>query len=143
MSAALVVTALMAAQSSRAAALEQTRTAADTPATGRLDQDKKEAAAEVDRMRVMTQQMIDQVFSFGELSYREFESTKYLTAGKAYFVRAGVFKDVDICLFVHVSDTFGVRWGDAGTSTGAASIEYTFTGESAHAALAWKGAPPL
>jgi len=248
-SAVLVVTASMTAQSNRTAPLDQTRTAAVTPPSGRLDQNKKEAAAEVDRMRVMTQQMIDQIFSFGELGYQEFESSKYLTgllekngfkiernvagvptawvatwgagrpvialgsdiddipqasqkpgvayhdpvvagapghgeghntglplqitaavavkkimererlsgtlkiwpgvaeellAGKAYFVRAGVFKDVDICLFAHVSDAFSVRWGDAGTSTGAVSIEYTFKGESAHAAQGpWRGRSAL
>ena len=35
-----------------------------------------------------------------------------LLGGKAYFVRAGVFKNVDICLFAHVSDTLSVRWGE-------------------------------
>jgi len=248
-SAALVVTASMAAQGTRAPLLDQTRTTAVAPATGRLDENKKDAAADVDRLRVMTQQMIDQVFSFGELGYQEFEASKYLTgilekngfkiepnvagiptawvatwgagkpvialgsdlddipqasqkpgvayhdplvagapghgeghntglpvqitaalavkrimererlsgtlkiwpgiaeellAGKAYFVRAGVFKDVDVCLFAHVSDGFSVRWGDAGTSTGAVSIEYTFKGESAHAAQGpWRGRSAL
>src|SRR3982750_467948 len=31
---------------------------------------------------------------------------------KAYLVRAGVFKDVDANLFAHVSDEFGISWGD-------------------------------
>src|SRR5215469_4791852 len=30
---------------------------------------------------------------------------------KAYFVRAGLFKDVDVCLFTHVAAGFGVSWG--------------------------------
>ena len=41
-----------------------------------------------------------------------------LLAGKAYFVRAGVFKDVDVCIFAHVGDGFGVRWGEATASSG-------------------------
>ena len=63
-----------------------------------------------------------------------------LVGGKAHFVRAGVFKDVDICLFAHVADTMSVRWGEPTDSTGLVSVEYTFTGESAHAAMApWRG----
>ena len=45
----------------------------------RLEGYKKEAAADVENMAVFTQQMIDQVFSFGELGFQEFETTKYLT----------------------------------------------------------------
>ena len=210
---------------------------------------KRDVAAEVESMRTMTQQMVDQVFSFGELGYQEFETTKYLTGilkkngftiqtnvagmptgwtatwgsgkpvialgsdvddipqasqkpgvayhdpivagapghgeghnsglplqitaalalkkimerdklsgtlliwpgvaeellgGKAYFVRAGVFKDVDICLFAHVSDTLGVRWGEPAVSTGLVSVEYSFKGESAHSAGApWRGRSAL
>jgi aminobenzoyl-glutamate utilization protein B len=249
MSVALIVTAALAAQSVRAARLNQIPTTAAAAPTGSRDRVKKEAAAEIDSMHVRTQQMVDQVFSFGELGYQEFETSKYLTgilarngfkiesnvagiptawvatwgagrpvialgsdiddipqasqkpgvayhdplitgapghgeghnsglplqitaalavkkimerehlsgtlkiwpgvaeellAGKAYFVRAGVFKDVDVCLFAHVSDTFSVRWGDAGASTGAVSIEYKFTGESAHAAQGpWRGRSAL
>jgi len=214
-----------------------------------LERAKRDVVAEVDGMRVMTQQMVDQVFSFGELGYQEFETSKYLTGilqkngftiqtnvagmptgwtatwgsgkpvialgsdiddipqasqkpgvayhapliagapghgeghntglplqitaalavkkimerdrlsgtllvwpgvaeellgGKAYFVRAGVFKNVDVCLFAHVSDTFSVHWGEAGASTGLISVEYTFMGESAHSALApWRGRSAL
>jgi aminobenzoyl-glutamate utilization protein B len=67
-----------------------------------------------------------------------------LLAGKAYFVRAGVFKDVDVSLFAHVSDTLGVRWGEPNASTGLVSVEYSFTGESAHAAAGpWRGRSAL
>src|SRR6266513_4558868 len=188
-------------------------------------------------MRVMTQQMVDQVFSFGELGFQEFETSKYLTdvlekngfkversyAGiptawfatwgsgkpviaigsdiddipqasqkpgvayhdpiiegapghgeghnsgmplqiaaalavkkvmeqqhlqgtlmlwpgiaeelvgtKAYYVRAGLFKDVDISIFAHVADNLGVSWGD-GNQNGLVSVEYSFKVESAHA----------
>ncbi len=66
-----------------------------------------------------------------------------LVAGKAYFVRDGVFKDVDVVLFAHVSNNLGVSWGQAG-ATGLVSVEYTFKGESAHAAGApWMGRSAL
>src|SRR5213075_2742110 len=32
-------------------------------------------------------------------------------AGKAFLVRAGVFKDVDVVLFTHVGDDLGFSWG--------------------------------
>jgi len=62
---------------------------------------------------------------------------------KAYYVRAGVFKDVDVCLFVHVGDTFRVSSGPT-TQSGLVSVEYNFKGESAHAAGApWRGRSAL
>ncbi len=228
--------------------------AADQPAPPKLPPDpkvekvKQEAAADVEAMHAETQQMVDQVFSFAELGYQEFETSKYLTGvlekngftiqrgvagiptgwvatwgagkpvialggdiddipqasqkpgvayhdpivagapghgeghnsavplqitaalavkkimerdhlagtlkvwpgvaeelggGKAYFVRAGVFKDVDICLFAHVANTLSVSWGQQ-AATGTVSIEYAFKGESAHAAAApWRGRSAL
>src|SRR5262245_50056498 len=213
-----------------------------------LDTYKKEAAADIDRMYDFTQQMVDSVFSFGELGFQEFETQKYLTgilekegftiergiAGipsawtarwgsgkpvialgsdvdcipqasqkpgvayraplidgapghgeghnsgvplniaaalavkrimqrdrlsgtlllwpgvaeellgtKAYYVRAGVFKDVDVVLYNHVGSNLGVSWG-GGTGTGLQSVEYTFKGESAHAAAQpWRGRSAL
>jgi aminobenzoyl-glutamate utilization protein B len=66
-----------------------------------------------------------------------------LVAGKAYFVRAGVFKDVDVVLFTHVGNNLSTSWGTAG-ATGLVSVEYTFRGESAHAAGApWQGRSAL
>src|SRR5215471_6350804 len=63
-----------------------------------------------------------------------------LVGTKAYYVRAGMFKDVDICLFTHVAANFGVSWGPAQNQNGLVSIEYQFKGESAHAAGApWRG----
>ena len=50
-----------------------------TPAQVRLDALKKGVALDVEGMRVMTQQMTDQVFSFAELGYQEVETSKYLT----------------------------------------------------------------
>src|SRR5262245_16645887 len=62
-----------------------------------------------------------------------------LLGAKAFFVRAGTFKDVDAVLFTHVSDDFSTSWGQP-TGTGMISVEYTFEGESAHAAARpWRG----
>src|SRR5881296_4309391 len=193
----------------------------------RLGALKDEAAQEVDRMKEFTQQAVDQIFSFGELGFQEFETSRYcidilkkngfrveegisgmptawmatwgsgkpvialgsdidgipqasqkpgvayhdpiiegapghgeghnsgvplnitaalavkkimerehlqgtlmlwpgvaeeLLATKAYFVRDGYFKDVDICLFVHVGDNLDVSYGPTNGS-GLVSIE--------------------
>ena len=227
---------------------QQARPAIAAPANPKLEQYKKDVALEVDGMGEYIQKMNDQVFSFGELGFQEFETTKYLTgilrqngftikeavAGiptawtatwgsgkpviamgsdiddipvasqkpgvayhdpiiegapghgeghnsgmplqiaaalsvkkimeqqhlpgtlmlwpgvaeelvgtKAYYVRAGMFKDVDICLFAHVGDNMNVSWGD-NTNNGLVSVEYSFKGESAHAAAApWRGRSAL
>jgi aminobenzoyl-glutamate utilization protein B len=222
--------------------------AASAAANPKLEQYKKDVALEVDGMREDIQRMNDQVFSFGELGFQEFETSKYLTgilkkngftiqenlAGiptawmatwgngkpviamgsdidcipqasqkpgvawheaiidgapghgeghnsgmplqiaaalsvkkimeqqrlpgtlklwpgvaeellgtKAYYVRAGAFKDVDIALFAHVGSNLQVSWGDS-SSNGLVSVEYSFKGESAHAAGApWRGRSAL
>ncbi len=59
-----------------------------------------------------------------------------LLASKAWFVREGVFKDVDVCLFAHVGSNLEVAWGGT-NATGLVSVQYTFSGETAHSA----GAP--
>lgn len=213
-----------------------------------MDALKKELIADIDSRAVFTQQMVDQIFSFGELGFQEVETSKYLVdllrregftvvtgyAGiptafvatwgsgkpvialgtdidgipqasqkpgvacraalvpgapghgeghnsgmavnitaalalkkimqrdrlsgtikiwpgvaeeqigtKAYFVRAGLFKDVDISFFSHVSSNFGVQWGSS-DGTGLVSVQYTFRGQSAHAAGApWRGRSAL
>src|SRR5437763_11697406 len=218
------------------------------PANPKLAQYKKDAAADIDAMREFTQQMIDQVFSFGELGFQEIETSRYLTGilekngfkvergiariptawmaswgsgkpiialgsdidcipqasqkpgvayhdpliegapghgeghnsgvplnitaalavknvmerdhlpgpsrlwpgvaeellgAKAYYVRAGAFKDVDVALFAHVGANMNVSWGDS-MSNGLISVEYDFKGESAHAAGApWRGRSAL
>ncbi len=62
-----------------------------------------------------------------------------LLGTKAYYVRAGVFKDVDVVLFAHVGSNLGVSYGPT-SGNGLVSIEYMFKGESAHAAGApWRG----
>jgi len=219
-----------------------------SPNEVRLAALKEEAIAEVDKMATLTQQMVDEVFSFAELGFQEYETSKYLTGilkkngfavqeeiagiptawmatwgsgkpvialgtdidcipqasqkpgvayhdpiiegapghgeghnggqainitaalavkklmqreglsgtirlwpgvaeellgGKAYFVRDGYFKDVDVCLFLHVGTNLSVGWGDGGGS-GLVSVEYLFKGESAHAAAApWRGRSAL
>ena len=218
------------------------------PGSPQVEKMKQDAAAEVDTMREFTQQMVDQVFSFGELGFQEVETSRYLTGvlekngftiergyagiptawvatwgtgkpvitigsdvdcipqasqkpgvgyhdpiiagapghgeghnsgvplnitaalaakkimerehlsgtlkiwpgiaeelvgAKAYFVRAGLFKDVDISLFAHVGNNLGVGWG-GGFGSGLVSVEYMFKGESAHAAGApWRGRSAL
>ena len=209
------------------------------PDEPRVAQMKKDVVADVEAMKDLTQQMVDSVFSFGELGFQEVETNRYLIAilekhgftieegvagiptafvatwgsgkpvialgsdidgipqasqkpgvayhepivagapghgeghnsgeplnitaaiavkkvmereklpgtiriwtgtaeelvgTKAYFVRAGLFKDVDVAIFTHVSDNLAVSWGEPGTSTGLVSVEYPFLGQTAHAA---------
>src|SRR5881296_982212 len=49
-----------------------------TQSTGRLDLVKKEAVADVEQMKDFSAQMVDQVFSYGELGFQEFETSRYL-----------------------------------------------------------------
>ncbi len=214
-----------------------------------LEDLKKQAVAEVDKLQTFTQQMVDQVFSFSELGFHEYETSKYLTgvlekqgfkvergvaemptawtaswgsgkpviafitdidciprasqkpgvayhdpivadapghgeghnsgmavnitaalvlkqlmeknkisgtlkilpgvaeelvAAKAFFVRAGLFKDVDIVLGSHVDNDFAVSWGQPERNSGLVSVEYTFHGKAAHSAGApWSGRSAL
>ncbi len=216
--------------------------------TPRLDALKAEAAKEIDAKAKMIQEMVDQVFSFGELGMQEVETSKYLTGlleqngfkvergvagiptafvakwgsgkpvislgsdidgipqawnqpgvgykqtqiqgapghgeghnsgmplnvaaaiivkkimerdkipgtlvlwpgvaeeqmtGKAWLVKAGVFKDVDVTLFTHVGNTLGVSWGQSGSNALISAI-FKFKGSSAHAAGApWRGKSAL
>src|SRR5690348_15552712 len=67
-----------------------------------------------------------------------------LVGTKAFYVRAGMFKDVDVCLFTHVAANMGVSWGPSLNQNGLVSVEYMFKGESAHAAGApWRGRSAL
>jgi aminobenzoyl-glutamate utilization protein B len=66
-----------------------------------------------------------------------------LLGGKAYYVRAGYFKDVDAVLFAHVANNLGVSYGGF-TTLGAVSMRFDFVGESSHASVApWKGRSAL
>jgi aminobenzoyl-glutamate utilization protein B len=62
---------------------------------------------------------------------------------KAYYVRAGLFKDVDVVLYNHVGSGLSTSWGDGG-GNGLVSVEYTFEGETAHSASGpWRGRSAL
>ena len=64
-------------------------------------------------------------------------------AGKAFLVRDGVFKDVDVTLFAHVGNDLGVSWGQSGQNALISAI-FKFKGQSAHAAGApWRGKSAL
>ncbi|QHT71137.1 amidohydrolase [Rhodocytophaga rosea] len=214
----------------------------------KLEALKKELITEIDNKKVFTQQMVDMIFSFGELGFQEVETSAYLTnilkengftvekgisniptawlarwgsgkpviaigsdidcipkasqkpgvayhdpiiegapghgeghnsgqavnitavlalkkimeregipgtlvlwpgvaeeqlGTKAFYVRDGYFKDIDACIFTHVSNNLAVSYGDAG-GTGMISMEFTFEGESAHSAGApWRGRSAL
>ena len=218
------------------------------PSTPKLEALKAEAAKEIDAKAKMIQEMVDQVFSFGELGMQEVETSEYLTGlleqngfkvergvagiptafvarwgsgkpvislgsdidgipqswnepgvgykqthiqgapghgeghnsgmplnvaaaivvkkimerdkipgtlvlwpgvaeeqmtGKAWLVRAGVFKDVDVTLFTHVGQSLQVSWGQSGSNALISAI-FKFKGSSAHAAGApWRGKSAL
>ncbi|MCX7036478.1 MAG: amidohydrolase [Proteobacteria bacterium] len=66
-----------------------------------------------------------------------------LLATKAFYVRDGLFKNVDATIFTHVSTDFSTGYGPGG-NTGLVSVEYTFNGRSAHAgASPWMGRSAL
>ncbi len=66
-----------------------------------------------------------------------------LVGAKAYFVRDGFFKDVDVTIFTHVSSNLRVSYGPA-DGTGLVSVRYSFTGETAHSAGSpWRGRSAL
>ncbi len=68
-----------------------------------------------------------------------------LLATKAFYVRAGLFKDVDLVLGAHVYHEFSTSYGVGdGKSSGLVSIQYFFHGKAAHAAGApWDGRSAL
>jgi len=210
---------------------------------------KREAIAEVDSLKVLTQQMVDQIFSYSELGFQEYETSSYVTgilekngfkvergvarmptawtasygsgkpviafitdidcipkasqkpgvayhdpliegapghgeghnsgqgvnvtaalvlkklmdkykiggtikllpgvaeelvAAKAFFIRAGLFKDVDIVLGCHVDSDFATNYGQPPNNSGLVSVQYFFHGKAAHAAGApWSGRSAL
>lgn len=63
--------------------------------------------------------------------------------GKAHFVRAGLFEDVDVVLYCHVGTGLSTGWGDS-SGNGLVSVEYLFEGEAAHGAGSpWDGRSAL
>ncbi|AHG93496.1 amidohydrolase (plasmid) [Gemmatirosa kalamazoonensis] len=66
-----------------------------------------------------------------------------LGGAKAYFVRAGMYKDADVVLFAHVANNMSVSYGDF-PGTGNISAVFSFQGQSAHAGAApWRGRSAL
>ena len=68
-----------------------------------------------------------------------------LLGTKAFYVRAGLFRDVDLVLGAHVGSGFSTSYatGD-GKLSGLVSVEYFFHGKAAHAAMApWEGRSAL
>ena len=62
---------------------------------------------------------------------------------KAFYVRADLFDDVDVVLYSHVSSGMTASWGD-NPGNGLVSVEYLFSGESAHGAGSpWDGRSAL
>ncbi len=62
---------------------------------------------------------------------------------KAYMVRDGVFDGVDVNLFTHVSNNFGISWGQSGGNA-LVSAMFRWTGETAHSAGSpWRGRSAL
>ena len=75
-SAAAVAVAVSAVLASSASAQQApSRRAVDD---ARLAALKQEVVREIDGMRAFTQQMVDQIFSFGELGFQEVETSRYL-----------------------------------------------------------------
>ncbi len=63
---------------------------------------------------------------------------------KAYFVRAGMFKDVDVAMFTHVGRNMQTGWGLQGFYNALLSAEFSFRGTAAHSAGApWRGRSAL
>jgi aminobenzoyl-glutamate utilization protein B len=246
--ACLAAAASIALAPATGAAQARRGTPKPTPQEQKLEAYKTEAAASVDSMAKLAQEMVDSVFSFGELGFQEVETSRYLTgilekngftvtrgvsdiptawvatwgsgkpvialgsdidgipqasqkpgvayhdpviegapghgeghnsgvplnvvaalavkkimerdklpgtlmlwpgvaeelvASKAWFIRDGVFKDVDVCLFTHVGNNLQVNWG-GGAGNGLVSLEYNFVGETAHSAgNPWRGRSAL
>jgi aminobenzoyl-glutamate utilization protein B len=67
-----------------------------------------------------------------------------LLGTKAFYVRAGLFKDVDAVLGCHVGSESATHYGQGETSSGLVSVQYSFHGSAAHAAGApWRGRSAL
>ena len=66
-----------------------------------------------------------------------------LVGTKAFYVRDGVFEGVDVNLFTHVGNNFGISWGQGGGNA-LWSVQFRFRGETAHSAGApWRGRSAL
>lgn len=68
-----------------------------------------------------------------------------LLGSKAFYVQAGLFKDVDVVLGAHVGSEFATSYATGnGRLSGLVSVQYFFHGKAAHAAMApWEGRSAL
>src|SRR6266478_5651547 len=65
-----------------------------------------------------------------------------LLASRTYMVQAGLFRDLDVMLSTHIGSEFATSYGPGGS--GLVSTEYSFHGQSAHAAGSpWMGRSAL
>jgi aminobenzoyl-glutamate utilization protein B len=64
-----------------------------------------------------------------------------LGASRPYMVRAGSFNDVEAMLDVHIGTNFSTAYGL--TNLAIMSVQWTFHGQQAHAAEAWRGRSAL
>jgi aminobenzoyl-glutamate utilization protein B len=65
-----------------------------------------------------------------------------LVGSKAFYIREGLFRDVDVVLGCHVAADFTSNYGEWGT--GLVSVQYFFHGKAAHAAaVPWEGRSAL
>lgn len=65
-----------------------------------------------------------------------------LIGSRTYMVNAGLFRDVDVMLSNHVSNSFDTAYGPVGS--GLVSVQFTFHGQSAHSAGSpWSGRSAL
>jgi aminobenzoyl-glutamate utilization protein B len=66
-----------------------------------------------------------------------------LVGSKAWYIRDGYFRNVDACIFTHVSGNFTCDYGDPGMN-GLVSVKFSFDGDAAHAAGApWRAKSAL
>ncbi len=67
-----------------------------------------------------------------------------LLAAKMYYVRAGLFRDVDVILGCHVDSDFSTSYGQGGPNAALLSVLYEFQGKTAHAGTRpWEGRSAL
>ena len=82
----VLATALALAQGGRGQGAGQAPSTPPPPDPPRVAALKDEAIAEIDKLTEFTQQMVDQIFSYGELGFQEVETHRYLVN----LLRAGV-----------------------------------------------------
>jgi aminobenzoyl-glutamate utilization protein B len=67
-----------------------------------------------------------------------------LLAAKEYYVRAGLFRDLDVMLGSHVDCEFSTSYGQGGPNSALLSVLYEFHGKTAHAGTRpWEGRSAL